>query len=440
MGGRPTLVGAELRRLRLAAGLSLSELARLVHYSKGYLSKIETGRKPVSVDLARRCDTALGSGGRLGELVRPASPEPTTPGISPAGGHDVEGEVWMMSLAPRYAGWFAPMNRRVAMSTGGIALLTLGVTPSGGSAATRRQPTYDAFVAMFELHRRLGRMMTPAAVLPTVIAQTHTLRELAAAADPPARDRLLWLVARYAEFTGWMAQEAGHDRAATWWTRTAVDTAKAAGDHDFAAHGLVRTALVAMLQEDAAQTVELAGQAQADTRVSPRIRGLAALREAQGHALAGDDRRCHRALDRSAVLLDGSRPAGPAGPDGVLALGPASVADMGPIVTGWCLYDLGHPAKAAQILDQQVPRIPADAGRARARFGARRALAHAVAGELEHACHLADRVLDEVELVDSATIRVDLRRLSRTLTRWRNHSSVRELQPRLAAALHVPVR
>ncbi|NBH03695.1 helix-turn-helix transcriptional regulator, partial [Amycolatopsis sp. SID8362] len=35
--------GAELRRLRHAAGLSLTELADRVHYSKGYLSKVETG-------------------------------------------------------------------------------------------------------------------------------------------------------------------------------------------------------------------------------------------------------------------------------------------------------------------------------------------------------------------------------------------------------------
>ncbi|WP_433466341.1 helix-turn-helix domain-containing protein [Spirillospora sp. CA-128828] len=437
MGDQPRPFGAELRRARLAAGLSLGGLARIVHYSKGYLSKIETGRKPPGVDLARRCDAALGTGGRLSELVGPASPENATSGVAPPGDQTAEDEAWVMSLAPRGPGWFAPMSRRAALSTGAAALLTLEVNPSGGSAAMRQEPTYDTFAAMFELHRRLGRTMSPAAVLPSLIAQTHTLRELAAAARPPARNRLLLLAARYAEFTGWMAQEAGHDQAATWWTRTAVSMAEAAGDHEFAAHGLVRTALVAMLQEDAAQTVELAGLAQADTRVSPRVRGLAALREAQGHALAGDDRRCHRALDRAAALLDRAQSTGQ---DGGLALGPASVADMGPVVTGWCLYDLGRPAMAAQILDDQVPRMPAGAERARARFGARRALAHAAAGELDHACHLVGLVLDDIELVDSATIRVDLRRLSRTLTRWRDHAPVRELQPRLAAALHVPVR
>ena len=49
-------VGAELRRLRADLGMSLSELARQVHYSTGYLSKIETGKKRATAELARLAD------------------------------------------------------------------------------------------------------------------------------------------------------------------------------------------------------------------------------------------------------------------------------------------------------------------------------------------------------------------------------------------------
>ncbi|MFF8267219.1 helix-turn-helix domain-containing protein [Streptomyces sp. NPDC016562] len=58
-----------LRRLRVQRGLSLADLARRTHYSKGYLSKIETGAKRATADVARRCDEVLGAGG---ELVRMA--------------------------------------------------------------------------------------------------------------------------------------------------------------------------------------------------------------------------------------------------------------------------------------------------------------------------------------------------------------------------------
>lgn len=54
---------AELRRLRSLRGMSLTELARSVHYSKGYLSKIENGGKPPTLDVARRCDAVLDAGG-----------------------------------------------------------------------------------------------------------------------------------------------------------------------------------------------------------------------------------------------------------------------------------------------------------------------------------------------------------------------------------------
>ncbi|MEZ0014152.1 helix-turn-helix domain-containing protein, partial [Kitasatospora sp. GAS206B] len=80
----PQEFGAELRRLRTARGLSLSALSRLLHYSKGYLSKIENGSKPAGPDLARRCDQLLDADGAL---VRLADPEPAperAPGGLPA--------------------------------------------------------------------------------------------------------------------------------------------------------------------------------------------------------------------------------------------------------------------------------------------------------------------------------------------------------------------
>ncbi|MEU6775056.1 helix-turn-helix domain-containing protein [Streptomyces sp. NPDC046759] len=60
---------AQLRRRRQQRGLSLADLARQTHYSKGYLSKIETGAKRATVDVARRCDQILGANGELLRLV-----------------------------------------------------------------------------------------------------------------------------------------------------------------------------------------------------------------------------------------------------------------------------------------------------------------------------------------------------------------------------------
>jgi transcriptional regulator with XRE-family HTH domain/tetratricopeptide (TPR) repeat protein len=63
--------GAALREARNSRGLSLAGLARLVHYSRGYLSKVENGVSKPNPAFARRCDTALGTGGELSRLVPP---------------------------------------------------------------------------------------------------------------------------------------------------------------------------------------------------------------------------------------------------------------------------------------------------------------------------------------------------------------------------------
>lgn len=61
--------GGELRRARQASGLSLNELADRIHYSKGYLAKVETSIAPGNESLARLCDTELGTGGTLVALL-----------------------------------------------------------------------------------------------------------------------------------------------------------------------------------------------------------------------------------------------------------------------------------------------------------------------------------------------------------------------------------
>ncbi|HEX4704117.1 MAG TPA: helix-turn-helix transcriptional regulator [Pseudonocardiaceae bacterium] len=426
------IFGVELRRRRIAAGLSLADLATLVNYSKGYLSKIENGRQPVSVDVARRCDAELGAGGALVELASRRGRAGPRPDVD----IDHDGEAWVMNLGANGTGWFAPVGRRDVLAAGTASLLGLSLTSRGFAAAARQDDMLLALRALFVQVRRIGQMAGPSVVLPLLIPQTRTLRHLAANAVGQHRDQLLLLAARYAEYTGWMAQEAGDDRAALWWTRLAVRIADDAGDKDLAAHAWVRQALITMYQEDAIQTIELARQAQAEHRAQPRIRGHAALREAQGHALAGDYDGFRRTLDRATTLFDEPSAHGVDG----LVLGSSTVPDFVTVVEAWCLYDLGRPRLAADLLDRALPEIAETNHRSRARWGARLAMAHAAVGNLDHACALTDDVLVAVELVDSATIRLDLRRLARALTRWRTHQPVRELQPRITAALHIRER
>lgn len=81
------LAGATLRRLRQARGWSLAEMARRVPYSKSYLSKLETGAKPITQDIARCLDAILGTDGALVAVLGPS--DSPTPGDDELAGHDV---------------------------------------------------------------------------------------------------------------------------------------------------------------------------------------------------------------------------------------------------------------------------------------------------------------------------------------------------------------
>lgn len=417
--------------MRVSADLSLTRLAGLLHYSKGHVSKIETGLQRPTPELAQRCDTLLGAQGALAALV-PARPSGSGAGKAMAKRVTEDSEVWMMAVAPDGMSWFRLVNRRQALGASAASALSFTFSDRDMAAAARQVASLEGFRMLFDQFRQLGQIQSPAVVLPALIAQAQTVQGIAAQSDARTQGPALVLAARYAEYAGWMCQEAGNDEAALWWTDRAVELAAAGGDRDLASYALVRQALMTLYRNDAVETIELSRRAQLGT-VPPRVRGLAAQREAQGHALAGDHDACLRCLDSARGLL-AQEPSDSVAP----VLGSTNLTDPVAMITGWCLYDLGRPGEAAEILDREIARVPSHALRSRARYGVRRALAHAAAGEVEHACEIAESLLGGVGLVGSATIRTDVRRLARTLSRFRATRSVRELSPQLAAALQGP--
>lgn len=426
----PLSFGRELRRRRLAVGLTLTNLSKLVHYSKGQLSKVERGLKAPSRELARLCDTTLDAGGDLAVLV----PIPSTSNTKATETRDSGEEVWVMQLSGDGQSSFQALNRRqmLTMGVASIAGMSTGISIGLLSSTVSADTTLLGMSRMlFDHYRQLGQVAGPSVLLPALIAQTHSLQELSSRTRPPTREGLLRLASRYAEYTGWMMQEVGNDEAALWWTQRAIDLAAAGGDDDMAAYGHVRRALVTLYRKDAVQTIVLAGQAQA-SRLPPRIRGLAAQREAQGHALAGDYDACMRSLDRARALLDLHTQQSNAP-----IIGTTNLPDPVGMIKGWCLYDLGRPQAAAETIGRQMTLIPPQALRTKVRYGMRHALSHAMAGEIERACHLTGQLLGSATAVSSATIVQDMRALARTLARHPKNTAVRELAPELGVALHI---
>lgn len=386
--------GELLREHRIAAGLSMGQLAKRIHYSKGYLSKIENGLKPPTPTLARLCDGVLEVGGRLVE-------------------------------AAAHTG--TSLGRRQVLVAGTV--LGVGALAGGGTRPVPDEQVIAAMRAQFEQLRGLGLHTSPVVVLEPLKALHHTVHGLARENTGPVGTRLLLLAARIAEYTGWMSQEAGDDQNALWWTRQASELARAAGDPDIATYAFVREAGVALYRKDAAGTIALAQQAQWIGRATPRVLALAARREGQGHALAGDRYATEKAFDRAALMMAAETSTADYSPLGSGAPDPLELA------RGWALSDLGLNAEAAAVLDRQLSSLPAESRRTRARFGARRSLAHALSGEVEQSCRTLAETFDDVAHVDSATVRAELRQLARTLGRWHDQAAVREVYPGLKRLL-----
>ncbi|GAB3288902.1 peptide deformylase [Parasphingorhabdus pacifica] len=67
---------AEFRRWREVRGLSRTALAKLMDYSRSYVSKVESGDEPGSAEFVRTADTVLHAGGALLRTWRAAYPAP----------------------------------------------------------------------------------------------------------------------------------------------------------------------------------------------------------------------------------------------------------------------------------------------------------------------------------------------------------------------------
>lgn len=401
--------GAELRRRRLASGLSLHDLSVVIHYSRGHISKVENNKVAPSTQLVRLADAALNADGKL---LAFAAARPQA---------DQETELPAWAVLP--AGCSLPA---------GSPVIARGVLTSISPA--QAEAVVEAFRDLFDQLRAMCRAMDGRFLLPVLTAHAHALRETAAVAHTTTRDAAFVLAGRYAELAGWMAQEAGDDQAALSWTELAGRLAKLGGDRPMGAYADVRRALIALYRDDAADTISLARKAQAHDGIPARVRGLAVLHEAQGYALAGDRAACQRSLDVAGGSWVQEAPAGSGWP----VLGSSALADPVSMTAAWCLYDLGKAADSAAAFDVQIVRIPAGARRARTRYSLRRALAYSMAGEVDHACALTRRLLPDLRDLASATIAHDLRQLARSLRRWHTHGPVRDLQPEVEQLLRVP--
>ena len=325
--------GAELRRRREAAGLSQPALGRLASYDRTLISKVETGAELPSAAFAEAVDRALEAGGALAALA--PLPEPDD--------------------------------------------LTALMAADEGTVAWLRDALYGL--------RKVEHLAPPEPLMAVLRGHLHTIRTARRTASDAIRRDLVGLAAEYAGTLSGLAQEANDVTGAVAWRERSVEWAlqAGAGYREFVINASTCRSSLAWWRGDAGDALDAARAVRyADGPVPSILLAGGAHYEARALALAGDEPGCMARLEESARLAEQAETEGTPG----FATAPNIVWSSTDLdaLAAVCLTDLGHGARAAEIMRRGLgasARLASGRGQHVSLY--RLARAHEVAGQYEEA-------------------------------------------------------
>jgi transcriptional regulator with XRE-family HTH domain len=148
-------------------------------------------------------------------------------------------------------------------------------------------------------YAKMDNLLGPAHLLALTKLHLQFISELLTVAAGEGRAELLTVGARYAEFAGWLHQDAGNPQEAAYWSDRAMGWAQAADNDLMVSYVLMRKSNQASGQGDANRALGLArASLRGQDRLSPRARALALRQEARGHALSATQPNAHEHLTR----------------------------------------------------------------------------------------------------------------------------------------------
>lgn len=355
-------LGARLREAREAAGLSLSAMAAKTHYSKPYLSQLESGARPAKPDHVTAYSRAL-------NVAVDALYGPPLDPLRAA--HE-----WLVADTPVTVHQQA--GRRVGASLAGelearvIELRLLDDTVGGGD--------------LIPLVRR-------------ELANTAEIVKHGSYTEPVGR-RLRVVVGELAQLAGWVASDAGHYLEAQ---RTYLEGVSAADEaEDGALAGQLFSSLSYQMANvgDPADAALLARSAVAGARnASPIVRTLLLERVAWASARSRDRDAAQRALDAVDDAYEARSP-DIAEPQWVYWMS----RDEIDVMAGRCLIELGDPASAAPLLTRAIDEYDEDHAREVALYQTWLAESYARAGELDAARGVIEKARTATSDVNSARL------------------------------------
>ncbi|RGC66954.1 Helix-turn-helix protein [Micromonospora sp. MW-13] len=301
--------GAELRRLRMSAGLSLRQLAPLVLSSRGHLHDLETGRRRPTVELAARLDDVLDASGFLSGMLHP-SPAPRDPE--------------RLAYAARHP-------RRVDPAT------------------------LHILAELLAAHRRLEDTLGSTPLLPTIRTQLDLVTTLVVEVAGALRPQVVDLAAQWAQFGGWLFAAGDRRRVASRWYGTALEWGTEAGNADMIATALSMRGHLAWSERRSGPLIGLSAAAVRQP-ASPGVRAIAAQQQARGHALIGEAEAVTDLLDQAVELNEAASQAPDREPPWIYFHSAAYLA----MQRGLAYRLLGWDAQAIEHLRLGLAGLPAE--------------------------------------------------------------------------------
>lgn len=434
-------LGDKMRTWRKQRRLSLGWLSNSVRYDPSYMARVERGEQRPSPELVAAYDAALGAGGGLvglhAEITRGATVADLVSGhVANRGPHVAKDPVALASdgdtQAPSVEGLSVPvrtndgriifvsLSRRAllgALGTGAAVSAAPGLSSATDSPQNAASPLSSPNpIEHLEATRRVlidnDNLFGPHQAIPIARRQISAIKALRTERRGADRKRLLQLHARYAEMCGWLYQDIGDFRSAQNWMREGLEVSHMAGDPDITAFTLARRSQLAGDMRDPA-AVDMAEAAENLATPGSRLAGVAATYIAHGYALRGDSLESQRAYDHAHQIREKMDP----DPDSTLGIW--LDATYIEVQRAHSLAELGEYSGAANGFRVAIQQLSATYHRDRGVYLARESVAHARAGDAEHAVDVGIQALRIGVETGSDRITRELVQLETELGRWR---------------------
>ena len=400
--GAASVFGHELRNTRTQRGLGLRSCAARLNYSAGQLSKVETGKRAPSRQLAQAVDALFSTGEYFEQLWMTESQ-----GVPSVTGGSSD-EPLIAHELPNGKVVFVPASRRQFIQGVGAAAAAslLSSIPAAPAAAADVKP-----LAHFQAARRLlidtDNMLGAATALPGVHEQLRSLQSIRQATQGRDARDMLDMQARFAELAGWLCQDLGDFEQARYWLDRALEWSYPAADPELTAYVLARKSQLAGDMGDALGAVDLADAA-ARQAPNERIAAIAHTFGAHGHALGGSADATEATYDgarTTADRFDGESPWGVWLDDSYIDVHRAR-----------SLSTLGRHDDAVETFRSAITQLPAGFHRDRGVYLAREAIAHAGAHDTAAASQAGLQALAIARDTRSGRTVTELRQLDAALT------------------------